>query len=281
MDYPFFDEDYRSEFETHLIRRFYTNNVGFETAELFKFELETWLMINMPYYNSLFESERKKFDPFVTTDIETTYEKKKDSKGDSKILAKDDGSNTEKQNNDFSSKSDGTSKSDTNVTNDSSTHNASKGESKTNNTNSNFQRDISSDTPQSRLELTTNDGSGIIEYANEIKEKKSNGKDDSTQTGSNTNDGTQKDVGVSKNTGESHDTSSANEIKSLDKTNKNVKDVNQTNSNNQLENFIQRRYGKEGFQTYASVLNEYRSTLINVESMIFDDLRNLFMLIYF
>lgn len=281
MEYPIFDEDYRAEFETHLIRRFYTNNVGFETAELFKFELETWLMINMPRYNLLFESERKKFDPFVTTDIETTYEKKKDSKGDSKILAKDDGSNTEKQNNDFTTKSDGTSKNDVNVTNDSTTKNSSNGESKTNNTDSGFTRDIKSDTPQTRLELTTNDGSGIIEYASEISEKKNTGKNDSTQTGSNEANGTQKDVGVSKNNGETHDTGSATEIKSLDKTNKNVKDVNQTNSNNQLENFIQRRYGKEGFQTYASVLNEYRSTLINVEAMIFDDLRNLFMLIYF
>nr|prf protein p11,lower collar [Bacillus phage phi29] len=51
FNYPIFDESYRTIFETHFIRNFYMREIGFETEGLFKFHLETWLMINMPYFN--------------------------------------------------------------------------------------------------------------------------------------------------------------------------------------------------------------------------------------
>ena len=51
--YPIFDEKYRKEFETKFIRNFYMKEIGFETEELFKFRLENWLTINMPYLQVL------------------------------------------------------------------------------------------------------------------------------------------------------------------------------------------------------------------------------------
>lgn len=281
MEYPIFDEEYRAEFETHLIRRFYTNNVGFETAELFKFELETWLMINMPRYNLLFESERKKFDPFITTDIQTTYEKKKDSNGEVKSVAKDDGSNTAKEKNDFTSVSGGSGTSDTTVNNKTDSNSKSNGENTSSTIDSAFNRDISTDTPQDRLTITANDGTGVIEYASKIDETKNTARSDVNGGVNNNVTGTQTDNGNSKTSTENHENATNNETKELEKTNKNVKDINQTNANNQLENFIQHRYGKEGFQNYATIIKEYRTTLITVENLIFDDLRELFMLIYY
>ena len=37
IDYPIFNENYRSEFETKFIRYFYNKEIGFETESLFKF----------------------------------------------------------------------------------------------------------------------------------------------------------------------------------------------------------------------------------------------------
>src|SRR5699024_6383614 len=91
MDYPIFNEHYRSEFESKFIRYFYNKEIGFETESLFKFELETWLQINMPYYNQLFESELLEYDPLTNIAMQfdqdlksdTTMDTTKDSQEDS------------------------------------------------------------------------------------------------------------------------------------------------------------------------------------------------------
>ena len=91
IDYPIFNENYRSEFETKFIRYFYNKEIGFETESLFKFELETWLQINMPYYNQLFESELLEYDPLTNIAMQfdqdlkqdTTLDTTKDSQEDS------------------------------------------------------------------------------------------------------------------------------------------------------------------------------------------------------
>ena len=80
FDYEIFDESYRKVFETHFIRKFFMSEIGFETEALFKFQLETWLMIHMPYYNRLFESELLEFDPFSNTKVDVSHNKKNDRK---------------------------------------------------------------------------------------------------------------------------------------------------------------------------------------------------------
>src|SRR5213595_3196529 len=67
FDYPIFDPAYKNVFETHFIRNFYMREIGFETEGLFKFYLENWLSVNMPYFNKLFESELIAFDPLTNT----------------------------------------------------------------------------------------------------------------------------------------------------------------------------------------------------------------------
>ena len=219
MDYPIFNEHYRSEFETKFIRYFYNKEIGFETESLFKFELETWLQINMPYYNQLFESELLEYDPLTNiamqfdqdlkqdTTLDTTKDSQEDSTSNSVTQSsfehdtqRDIETDTTtdvignvKTQSDTDTTRDVTGRSETNTTQDSTTTTKTDTTSNSDtNTKSDtkqdaFNRKIDSDTPDNRLHLSSNEGSGVIEYANNISETldKSTG---STTTDTNTTD---------------------------------------------------------------------------------------------
>jgi hypothetical protein len=137
FEYPIFDPTYKKIFETHFIRKFYMREIGFETEGLFKFNLENWLVINMPYFNKLFESELKTFDPFTNYKMDVTRNKTTDR--------------------------------------DQSTENTTDGTNKStstgNSTSDSFGRNLESNNPDSRLSITPNaDGTGVIQYASGIDE---------------------------------------------------------------------------------------------------------------
>jgi hypothetical protein len=220
FDYPLFDVNYKKVFETHFIRKFYMREIGFETEGLFKFQLETWMIINMPYFNKLFESELITYDPLVNSHMETTHTttKGKDQTQTTDTTATTSGSNSQDVNN---------------TVND-----------------NRFNRHLDSQTPDERLTITTEDGIGIIEYASGITEET--------------------DKGTTTNTGNTTGTTSGNSSVngSLNAT------INET------EDYVQSRTGKVGVATYSKMLNEYRSSLLRVENKIFDEMQQLFMLVY-
>jgi hypothetical protein len=220
FDYPLFDTNYKAVFETHFIRNFYRREIGFETEGLFKFQLESWLLINMPYFNKLFESELLKFDPLTNSKMENshTITKGKDQTLDST----------------------------TDGTNNGATTNTTSGSV----TDDNFNRQIDSKTPDGRLNLTANDGEGVIEYANEIVENNEN----NTSTSTGTTDGTSSNT--SKVTGTANTT------------------VTET------EEYVQNQLGKVGVQTYSKMLQEYRQSFLRIEKQIFKEMQELFMLVY-
>lgn len=220
FDYPIFDSAYKKVFETHFIRQFYMREIGFETEGLFKFHLETWLIINMPYFNKLFQSELIEFDPLLNQKTDVTHTKTTD------------------RDQNQSSTTDGTNQS--NSTQDSNgTLN-----------DSHFNRQLESNTPDSRLTITTEDGSGVIEYASNIKEN------------------TDKDV----KTSDSHAEGTTNDTTHM---------INTGSSNiNETEDYIQSIVGKTGSQTYSKMLQEYRESFIRIEGQIFKEMQQLFMLVY-
>jgi hypothetical protein len=216
FDYPIFDEQYRKIFETHFIRQFYMREIGFETEERFLFELESWLNLHMPYYNKLFESELIEFDPLSNTKLDVTHNRQNDTNQ--------------------SSTANGTS------------NNSGTSENQSNQTSDNFNRQLESNNPDSRLSITTNDGEGVIEYASQIEENTQNNKlnaDGSTSVRSQTDD------------------------------TQTVK-----NDVNSIEDYIENRSGKVGSQSFSSMLKEYRSSMIRVEKTIFEEMQPLFMLVY-
>jgi hypothetical protein len=220
FDYPIFDESYRKVFETKFIRNFFMREIGFETEGLFKFQLETWLSINMPYFNKLFESELISFDPLSNTKLNDTSTKHHDVT------------------NNQSSLMDGTNSGSTNQTANGSL------------TEDNFDRQLESDTPDGRLGLTATDGTGVIEYANNIKENNEN----NSKTSTNTTTGSTNDS--------SHVTSSSN------------------GTINTTEDYVASKIGKVGSQSFSSMVNEYRDSFIRIEKRIFKEMQELFMLVY-
>ena len=56
-DYPIFDENHRKVLNQKILNHYYENEIGFETAPLFRFYLNNKLNEIMPYYNILYEKQ--------------------------------------------------------------------------------------------------------------------------------------------------------------------------------------------------------------------------------
>jgi len=57
-NYPIFDEEYRNVLNQNILNHYYENEIGFETASLFRFYLNQKLNEIMPYYNELYKAQR-------------------------------------------------------------------------------------------------------------------------------------------------------------------------------------------------------------------------------
>lgn len=256
FNYPIFDESYRTIFETHFIRNFYMREIGFETEGLFKFHLETWLMINMPYFNKLFESELIKYDPLENTRVGVKSNTKNDTdRNDNRDVKQDLTSN-------------GTSSTDAKQNDTSKTTGNEKSSGGGSITDDNFKRDLNADTADDRLQLTTKDGEGVLEYASQIEEHNEN-KKRNTKT-NNTTDTTSNTTGTSTLDSDSKTSNKAN-TKSNDKLNSQI---------NSVEDYIEDRVGKIGTQSYARLVMDYREALLRIEQRIFNEMQELFMLVY-
>lgn len=220
FEYPIFDSNYKKVFETNFIRHFYMREIGFETEGLFLFQLETWLLINMPYFNKMFESELLTFDPLSNTKLETSHSKSNDRTQNQ--TSNTTGTNT----NDVTQTGSGTS------------------------TDDDFSRHLTSNTPDSRLTITSEDGKGVIEYASSIEENTNNqSKTSNTTSTGNSTDHTNVDSAVNAT-------------------------INDT------EDYLQSIVGKTGSQTYAKMIQEYRESFLRIERDIFKEMQQLFMLVY-
>lgn len=60
--YPIFDEYYRNTLNQNILYHYYENEIGFETAPLFRFYLNQKLNEIMPYYNELYKVQKKLID---------------------------------------------------------------------------------------------------------------------------------------------------------------------------------------------------------------------------
>lgn len=96
-DYPIFDENYRSVLNQKILYHYYENEIGFETAPLFRFYLKQKLNEIMPYYNELYKAQTK----LINNDLLLN---------NVNLTETLDGSNTTKTNSNSQSTNNGTSK---------------------------------------------------------------------------------------------------------------------------------------------------------------------------
>ena len=65
--FPIFDESYREPLQKYIENYFYDNEIGFETGELFRKNINRSLIAIMPYYNQLLEAASLKLGDDVLT----------------------------------------------------------------------------------------------------------------------------------------------------------------------------------------------------------------------
>lgn len=255
FNFPIFDESYRSVLETKILRHYYTREIGLETVGLWKLKLSTKLNEIMPYYNKLYKSELIEFNPLY--DVDLTRERKIEGKGtkDTENGENRSGSNNTEttQNNDSTVEETG---GDTGTT--TGTANGTQNQ----NTNGNG-TNMYSDTPQGAItdlqagRYLTN---ATIDSATNTFAGASS--DTTTQTTENTKNSTVDTSGSVDGTTESDFNSKTDGFS------------NTTLSN--TEDYLEHVIGSNGGENFSKRLNDYRSTFINIDMMIINELENLF-----
>lgn len=260
FDYPIFDEKYRKTFETNFIRHFYTRNIGQEVVGLFKFYLESYLNLHMPYYNQLFESEKIEFDPLINSKMNTTSTKEHDKTETGNETSKNTGTSTQDTDQTISGTK-GKTGTSSGTTNDTSTGT---------NEETDFTRNLSENTPDGRLAITAQDGVGAVEYASKIDEQRET---------SNQSSQAERDSTFSANE-QVDETDNKTNLEKVTGSNVNDLTANRENVENYFEQFTYQKEGKIGVQSYSKLLAEFRQSFLRIEQDIFNEMDDLFMQIY-
>lgn len=267
FNFPIFDESYRSVLETKILLHYYTREIGLETVGLWKLKLSTRLNEIMPYYNKLYKSELIEFNPLY--DVDLTRERKIEGKG-----TKD----TENGENRSGSNNTETTQNTENSQNNNSTVMETGGEKGTTNGTANGTQNqnssgnglnMYSDTPQGSItdlqagKYLTN---ATVDGATNTFAGASN--DTTTQTTENTNNRDTENNSSVESSGNVDGTTESDFNSKMDGFS------NTTLSN--TEDYLEHVIGSNGGESFSKRLNDYRSTFINIDMMVIDELEDLF-----
>lgn len=247
FDFPIFDESYRNVLETKILKHYYTREIGLETVGLWKLKLETKLNEIMPYYNKLYKSELLEFNPFYDVDLTRDHKLTRAETSTQKGTV----NTTEDSHTNESTTQD--------TTSDSTINNTTGSTSEENATGTKTHYDKYSDTPQGSLQNVQNDT--YLTNARMIN-------DNDTQTGKTTVNGTDESKG---------NTTSNTNAETSSEARRNV-DINNTNNRdlNTLDNYLEHVKGKNGGVSYSAMLNEFRTTFLNIDMQVINELNDLF-----
>lgn len=308
FDFPIFDESYRNVLETKILKHYYTREIGLETVGLWKLKLDTKLNEIMPYYNQLYKSELLDFNPFYDVDLtrDHTLNRSEQSEqtgnetadatkngtintttartADTKETGNKDG--TQRENIDVSEnqETEQNSKSDTDIKN--TTGNTSESTA----TNNKTHYDKYSDTPQGSLQNVQNDTyltNARMVNDNDTQTGKTTVSGEDTSTGSTTADTTTSVDATTETTrtgSTSEKTNATQNIKTNETQNTANADTEKRNvkqtANKEitsLDDYIEHVRGKNGGVSYSALLNEFRTTFLNIDMQVINDLNELFM----
>lgn len=259
FDFPIFDESYRNVLCTKILRHYYTQEICCETVGRWKLFLEDKLSRIMPYYNKLYLSDRFEFDPLRDVDITTEHHGEGNSLNQSNEAGESNSTNTE-------------TKALTDTAHEQTTyadmmdHTGTISDAGTNaNTGKNVNR--FSATPQGGLDgiehnTYLTDARIIDETNNGTSSNLRTLNHQDAHTGNDQTDRTINYTGTDTHEGESSYS----------------KDGSTTNTS--TDEYINHTYGKTAGKTYASMITEYRKTLMNIDDKVIAELSDLFMRIW-
>lgn len=264
FDFPIFDESYRTVLETKILKHYYTREIGLETVGLWKLKLDTKLNEIMPFYNQLYKSELIEFNPMYDVDLtrdhnlkreETTKQDATEKGTIEKTGSVDDNTHTETSDNQNN-------ESTTDIQNTTgSTSREQLGSSKTH-------YDKYSDTPQGSLQNVQNDT--YLTNARMINDTDSQ-TGETTVSGNDTSKGT---TTANSSTDGTNDTE--RNISTNDSEEKSVSQ-NLNKNLNSIDDYIEHVKGKNGGVSYSAMLNEFRTTFLNIDMQVINELGDLFM----
>lgn len=270
FDFPIFDEEYRPVLERKILRHFYTREICEETVGLWQLRLEDKLNIIMPYYNQLYKSQLLEFNPFYDVELSTSRI------GHQNETIKDDNKHSDVS----SIERNNESETNRNVKADGTDVKINKGNEKGKGNDSNDSWDLYSDTPQGGItgiknaygESAENDDPSLASKAYLTNAR------NVRNSGSNQYERGTEDESINKSNTQEE---SKDNLK-ITETNKGVN--NSTDNRNRtaqnLENYLEKVHGKRGAQSFSALLKEYRSTFLNIDAMILEELEELFMQVW-
>lgn len=239
FDFPIYDESYRNVLCTKILKHYYTREICAETVGLWKLWLEARLNEIMPYYNQLYKSTLLEFNPLYDVDVITKYERKNDGVTDTNkdgTITRTESDERDVTRNDVNSRI---------------MSGTDEGEGSGESTN----RDLFSDTPQNGL-----NGVDDETYLTNARKITNNSTGNSTST-TNVSENNDREETVNEEISRNHEEKAS--------------ETGKTKATS-TEEYLQRVSGKNGGVSYSKMLKEYRSTFVNIDMEIIDNLSDLF-----
>lgn len=283
FNYPIFDEAYRNVLETKILKHYYLREIAHETVGLWKLRLDVKLNEIMPYYNQLYKSELLEFNPLYDTEI--TKEREGINTGNETVNGTT--GNVGSINSDSETRISGGQNVTTTDTQTVETTNNKTGSSINNGTViedterttdiKKSHEDAYNETPQGSVKdlkdmkyltnariITDHDKNTdvsklVSDTSNDIKTEEHNNVNTT--------------AGGTKNTDIDETRTTTDE--SSTRTN-NTTTVNNNRDMTSTEEYLESVKGKQSGKSYSELLKEYRSTFLNIDMMVIDELSDLF-----
>lgn len=263
-NWEIFDESYRKILCEKILRSYYTREICAETVGLWQLWLDSTLCEIMPMYNQLYKTTIYEFNPLYNTDMTTTFTKTVTG-NDSKTTT---GNNSKW--NDVSTSSKNTKTDDYTVKDSSKTDSTSKGNTNSESSNNDTFDETNkfNDTPQGGV-----NGIESGNYLTDIRmisrtgtttnssDENSTSSLNGTYTNENLNKGTTVNDGTTRSNTSENGTTNASE----------------TGTSETTETWTEKVMGKNNSENYGQLLVEFRKSIINIDKMIIDELKPLFM----
>lgn len=263
-NWEIFDESYRKILCEKILRSYYTREICAETVGLWQLWLDATLCEIMPMYNQLYKTTIYEFNPLYNTDMTTTFTKTVTG-NDSKTTT---GNNSKW--NDVSTSSKNTKTDDYTVKDSSKTDSTSKG-----NTNSESSNNDTFD-ETNKFNDTPQGGVNGIESGNYLTDIRMISRTGTTTNSSDENstsslNGTYTNENLNKGTTVNEGTTRSNTTET------GTANASETGTSETTETWTEKVMGKNNSENYGQLLVEFRKSIINIDKMIIDELKPLFM----
>lgn len=263
-NWEIFDESYRKILCEKILRSYYTREICAETVGLWQLWLDSTLCEIMPMYNQLYKTTIYEFNPLYNTDMTTTFTKT--------VTGNDSKTTTGNNNkwNDVSNYNKNTKTDDYTVKDSSKTDSTSKGNtnSETSNNDTFAETNKFNDTPQGGIKE--------IESGNYLTDIRMISRTDTTTNSSDENstsslNGTYTNENLNKGTTVNEGTNRSNTSE------RGTTNASETGTSETTETWTEQVMGKNNSENYGQLLVEFRKSIINIDKMIIDELKPLFM----